>query len=178
MKVFEVVSYEIATKMIDVLMAESQSELFFSNQLKLVEFLHDNIIPQRNYILDIAKQFDHAMVFIDVKTTATHSISKLVNDTFDFITENQESKISERELWGGVVQIWGLIHALEVNRCHLSQFHKVIPPTNDIEQFYRSVRPAFELVTNLLFTTSVDSGDNLQHKAKRNAKVLDSGFCH
>lgn len=39
MKQFEHISYEIATKMIDILMAESQSELFFSNQLKQVEFL-------------------------------------------------------------------------------------------------------------------------------------------
>jgi hypothetical protein len=176
MKEFELLSHDIATKMIDMLIADNQSDLFFSNKLKQVEFLHENIIPQRNYFLDIAKQFDDAIVFIDLNK-ASHSISKLVNDNFDFITDNQESKSSDRELWGGVVMIWGIIHAMEVNRHHLLEFQKVIPPTNDIEQFYQSVHPAFERATNLLSTTSVDSGDKLQVTSKRITKIPEV-VCH
>ncbi len=141
-------------------MAESGSDLFFSNKLQQVQFLHDHVIPQRDFFVNIAKQFDLTMAFIDVRSMASIPISKLVKDTFLFLIQNQESKSTKRELWAGVVQIWGIIHALEVNRCHVLDFQKIVPPTNHIEEFYRLVLPVFKRVTNMLSTT-VNNGGKL-----------------
>ncbi len=43
-----------------------------------------------------------------------------------------------------VVRVWQLIHKLQVNSKLLSDFRKVVPPTNDNEKFYICVKPFFE----------------------------------
>ena len=107
MKKFEVISEDIALKMIEMLMAESGLDLFFSNKLQQVQFLHDHVIPQRDFFVNTAKQFDLTMAFIHVKSMASIPISKFVKDTFLFSSHKIKNQNQPKGNYGPVLCRFG-----------------------------------------------------------------------
>ena len=96
----------------------------------------------------IAQQLDKVMMYTDHHMKQI-TISQLVNSKFVSVNEsnNTNVKSSNRDLCGNVVMIWQLIHALQVNTRLLLDFHKIIQPIDDIEQFSNFVKPIFEQAT-------------------------------
>ncbi len=60
-----------------------------------------------------------------------------MNITFVSVNKSNDNhvKSTKRDLYGDVVMVWQLIHALQVNSRLLSDVQKIFPPTDDIKEF-------------------------------------------